>query len=122
MILRQHGRGHGRQAFRSIGVGCTSKEEIKNMAPYKEKVEFEPKRKHGLIRTTSIWISGLIASFLFAKILADISQQYLIYKCVAALKSLDSCPDVDRSLATMFGIAAVFAFICVRLWVKNGKS
>jgi len=92
------------------------------MAPYKEKVEFEPKRKHGLIRTTSIWISGLIASFLFGVILADTSQRYLLYKCVAALKSLKNCPDVDHPLSLAFGIAAMAAFTCIRLWVNNGKS
>jgi hypothetical protein len=92
------------------------------MAPYKEKVEFEPKRTPGLIRTTSIWISGLIASFMLGLILAIITQEYLRYKCVATLKSLRVCPDVDPNLNVAFAITAIAAFICIRLWVNNGKS
>jgi hypothetical protein len=87
------------------------------MAPYKEKVEFEPMRKHGLIRTTGIWISGLIASFLFGVILGIIVQKYLKYKCIAIFKSFaNGCLHEDPNLNLAFAITAIAAFICIRLW------
>jgi hypothetical protein len=60
------------------------------VTPYKEKVEFEPKRKHGFIRSTGIWITGLFASFVGGAIFTFFAQQHLLTECIKGTKNGDA--------------------------------
>jgi hypothetical protein len=89
------------------------------MAPYKEKVEFEPKRKHNFIRTTCIWLTGLFASFVGGAIFTFFIQQHLLTECIKGTKNVILCKNGmanNYDLGLWIGLAAMAAFICVRLW------
>jgi hypothetical protein len=89
------------------------------MAPYKEKVEFVPERM-SRVRSIGIWITGLVASFILGALLSEYLQDFNRYKCFAALKSSwhDYCRlSNDHPESVMVGVAAVAAFICIRLWI-----
>jgi hypothetical protein len=88
------------------------------MAPYKEKVEFVPERT-SKVHIALIWITGLFASFVGGAITTFFIQQHLLTECIKGPKNVMLCKNNMANtydLGLWIGMAAMAAFICIRLW------
>ena len=89
------------------------------MAPYKEKVEFVPERT-SKVRSAWIWITGLFASFVAGATISSFTQHHFINDCYRAMKGYSPRCQVEQpDLNIWIGVAAMAAFICIRLWFRR---